>query len=1289
MDDYPEGSLDHNVPFLVVSGLNSNPTKPLLVDPNLREQSILIRSELPPIDGRVARTVLRCIQDTDATNLPWNAHDNPRKCKFKVRTIGREFLLPPRRVNLPDDFDVPLSPHVLHSPFSPLSPGSTLYPDGLIDTRWLGKHQESIPSVCLSFYSLTSDPTLATLHDNQLKTDINAVKNALNQSGYRCRLAVVILSDQSPSSIGQFQERLENIRRSTGLDPKASLFVLPTKRSEAELESAVESVLGAVFDQAIEYYRDLGRHSRKKKGRGVAPQPTVPPTTGTSHTLTLQGWTVRYDFKSAIFAEFRQEMDVALRSYEQAYENLLGVDILETIPGWSPRFNDARLLADIIAIRALRCLLWTGQSTAAVRRWQFHHDRIFDLVDRRGRGTQNYGWKAWEARWCTVMANLIERVKFPELESSTLLLYRPPERNLSAERLQPWELLHHQGYWYRSAARHLAERRKLALAIPEDDRKPPDASAPTKPGKAYSYDTYLCPEPHEEVPLVGTGVNHTKLIVHHLSLARGEFQKRHQVRASAELALECSRELERMGGWKQILEILTPLWRDMPFRAEGWWDVTEAISWTLRKAAVQVGQKELVVAIDWELLNRGFSRRPGWHYDITKSLDDVNVEEQATININDDYLTSFLQASFVFKNEEGKAGQSCPAQLSITSHAFPDAAPVILEGIQVEFDDSLRALRLKHQPSNEKAPAPSRLRASKVSLVESEASSDATFDETSENSSETATLVTLEGSDDLTLFPGQTRVFEMDIPLREPGDAKASSIQVSVAPPTFVLTYGMKLRETNSVGYWYSPTSSHKKVTRANPHKIRVLPRPPKMDIKLVKVLEQYYASETIELELEILNEEDADATAKLEVLLYGHDVPEYRVRTEHGDGKLNSPGLEAPRSHSVSVGSIEKAKSAKATIILDPVDGPTTYDLTVKVLYHLVSDPATPIVQQATYNFNIVNPFEANYDLQPRLHSEWPSLFDYEDVQDHSATETTRRPQGLAQKWSLATRYASFANEDLKVLDLAVNVLATQGNVSCTVSNDKSITAKGVTISPKTIEEAHFELIAQKLSLDDRSPSAADLAFIIKWRRLTSTDLEGSINTTILPLPRFFVTVSEPRVLAAVSYSSTPSAPSPVPSPSSSPTSPASAQQLVFLDITIENPSSHFLTFGLAMEPSDEFAFSGAKTTTLNVLPVSRRAATYRLLPLVRGAWIRPTLVVRDKYFQKVLKIVPTEGMKGDKDGVLVWVPPPDDEDEDGGGEDDGDVDGKVGGGAAGGRGRDVLAARDGGDGGARGTEA
>ncbi|EWG38698.1 hypothetical protein FVEG_14941 [Fusarium verticillioides 7600] len=158
---------------------------------------------------------------------------------------------------------------------------------------------------------------------------------------------------------------------------------------------------------------------------------------------------------------------------------------------------------------------------------------------------------------------------------------------------------------------------------------------------------------------------------------------------------------------------------------------------------------------------------------------------------------------------------------------------------------------------------------------------------------------------------------------------------------------------------------------------------------------------------------------------------------------------------------------------------------------------------------------------------------------------------------------------------------------------------------------------------MEDRHPVTLELAFVIRWQRQNRSD--GAVNTTTMPVGKYLVLGTEPRVLASV-YRAT-KAEDGMPG-------------LMQLDMTVENPSNHFLTFGLSMEPSEDFAFSGSKQTTLNLLPQSRRTTTYRLLPHVNGVWIRPKLTVRDKYFQKVLRIIPTEGMKIDEEGLLVWVP-------------------------------------------------
>lgn len=76
------------------------------------------------------------------------------------------------------------------------------------------------------------------------------------------------------------------------------------------------SLQEALYDPAIEYYTNHSKRVRRKRNRHsqINASYNVPaaPATG-SRPLRPEGWTVRYEYKMACFAEFRGEVEVALK----------------------------------------------------------------------------------------------------------------------------------------------------------------------------------------------------------------------------------------------------------------------------------------------------------------------------------------------------------------------------------------------------------------------------------------------------------------------------------------------------------------------------------------------------------------------------------------------------------------------------------------------------------------------------------------------------------------------------------------------------------------------------------------------------------------------------------------------------------------------------------------------------------------------------------------------------------------------------------------------------------------
>lgn len=467
----------------------------------------------------------------------------------------------------------------LHSPLSPLSPGSPLYPDGVFTPLWLSKHQQHVPSLLIAFFDVFAGEDAA--RNQQIQGDINAIRSALSSSGYRTRFGVVLMSDKSILHAPELEDRLSTIRRATALDSK-SLFFMPPMSSQAEIATFVQSMLATLQPLILDYYRDHSKHSRRKKARRLSAQSTSSPIEGGAHMLPTSGWNARYEVKLGIFAEFRQEMDVAERHYSTAIAELFSSEgVLETIPSWSPKWQVAQSLCDAVATRVLRCQLWTGLITRSVVSWVNYKARMKDLIDRRGKGSQSRGWDAWEARWAEIMAEMLQSPNLAGLQPSIKqktedsvelaipLMYASVDKALVVtERLPPFHFLHHRGYWLRLAIYSVRARLNKALASPEEHRTPISQSPiSTIAHRAKIYDTSHVSEPGQEFPLAVThGCDQLADLSRLTEQAVKEFIARSQSRAAGRLKIQLAQDLTEQQQYPEAARILIPLWEDTTWR---------------------------------------------------------------------------------------------------------------------------------------------------------------------------------------------------------------------------------------------------------------------------------------------------------------------------------------------------------------------------------------------------------------------------------------------------------------------------------------------------------------------------------------------------------------------------------------------------------------------------------------------------------------------------------------------------------------------------------------------------
>lgn len=576
-----------------------------------------------------------------------------------------------------------------------------------------------------------------------------------------------------------------------------------------------------------------------------------------------------------------------------------------------------------------------------------------------------------------------------------------------------------------------------------------------------------------------------------------------------------------------------------------------------------------------------------------------------------------VSTKFTFSQGEGNVGEPLHSQIEITSTARQGSAPITLSTLTFQFKGCLSEIQLSHE------------------IDESVASSDSRMSELSlEETSITPPKPRWTGSSDLTIYPGQTRVYSFPIIFREAGDIEtvASIFEINTDHFDLICTTPYDDLEPAERPTWWLQSGSKirpRKLNRESGTVVKVLPKPPKMEIRLPDVRDQYYTDEQVTLAIEVLNKEEEDTEAVLEIRLLGRSKDTLGFSWLGRDA--SSPMKEVPPPLDGSevdlpghvVGRLAQGEKIIEKIRFAAPSEPADYAIEVKVLYHLLSDRDIPISKTLIADLVFNGPFEASYDFTPRLHPEpWPSYFSMEDTSANRKDPENAAAFGIAQKWHLRAKVASFAEDVLIIKDMAIETQGVHGGAVCSIAKEFP-EDEVVTMNPQDLNERSFCIDTRKVNLEERRPTALNFALGISWHRADSD--EDGVVTSLLPIPRITIPSSEPRVLATATPST-------------------AIEGMIHLDYVLENPTMHFLTFEVNMEASEEFGFSGPKLGNLHLLPMSRQSIRYNILPLVDKGYIWPSLRVVDRYFNQTLKVIGTDGLRSavsGKKGIGLWIGP------------------------------------------------
>ncbi|KAF8633400.1 hypothetical protein AX17_004571 [Amanita inopinata Kibby_2008] len=1215
MNSYPPEFLVQLAPVMFVAGLDAPPSgksqDPFVVL-NQRLREALLSQRKPAV---------------------WQPE---RTRTFQVVIVDKDARFPPRKLVPPDDPHYPSS----HSPLSPLTPSSPLYPDGLIAPIWIRKHTNLLPSVFVLFlrmYEALPRDQRSPLdvpdterereseqeerkRDADLAAEIALRKKSTNERGIK--LTVVLITSRQMLDDLTLDTRLTFIRRQSGLDSRAALFVL-SPVSPSELDEFVGSLQQALYDPAIEYYTAHSKRVRRKRNRHSQAPTSYPLPTSSANIvrpLRSEGWTVRYEYKMGCFAEFRGENDVALKHYQDAYEMLVimfGSTVI--LPPRTKRWAEAKVLSDCINIKIAKLYLYNNEHALALSHHSMHMRKFGDFSRGWGIGEETFEFWSWMARQHRVLAELLDQGTHstlvippykPVALASTLTAFARGGSASSVEAdalrslgLNPNHTLQHPGFYYYMAARCTELRHeKFLLAV--------DAEL-------------------NQQAIVSPGFTNEKKVQHHAlvlelytkayeifkqhSPAKGQNQG--QSRLTLWIAYRIAQTYYDSGEFATAVRFFERIAKT--YRREKWNHLLRPLLSTWYACAQQLGDVELSIRLLLEMLGHDTNDsgdQSALEEDLVavlKSTVPSSPEVVLTIDLSESQ--PILDSNVVFWHQEVYVGEPAAFQISLGAPKTVTLASVPFSSLEIYISETDKPIMVRHAEADDTDKT-------SIALIQKIDLGD--INHSKENPGEVEA--------NLRWKPGNVLIFCGTLRSDNPTSIRVVRLVLTIMHRAWQIEIPFKpcitRRGSKPTASWLSLPDPPRFVTvkREEYSSVRVKHRPHNIRVSLMHRAPAYL-NEHYPIQIEVTNDDMQELDITVDTLLLPSEI----------DDAINAIMMNDERSTSlikgIPFGTLQPGASCVKTLHLigSGAPGHRVLDISVRsrpVMHDRrnVEDPASEESGLSeddttetlhTVVVPTVDPFKISHDIvYKRSSREWPGLVDLKmlesDYWDDRGGEAIVdvRVETLGP-WSIEVEGIALEREH----GFGARII------------DSALDSEGDAFPSEYIPGDDFNDvcrigIAYQVENSEYEPIPGPGKYIIHWRRITSEGERGPVATT-----KYYLPTLHPPSDGLIALLDVPSV--------------ATLHDPIAMVLRIRNyhrTRSANITVHLETDAQDSFVVAGLRNGRVPVLfPGAEEKVIWQLIPIECGYVKIPRLRVVDRR-----RTLPhASGGEGQSEGEIVRV--------------------------------------------------